>query len=89
MRKNPRLAIRMVVPVLCILSSLLVGVCLGLCTSKCEAYATPWRGACFRKHFLVCMLERDHKRNPPMVVIGSGWTAEKLGNKHGDLVCIE
>ena len=39
--------------------------------------------------FPVFMLERGYKSNPFSALIGSGWTAEKLGNKHGDSVCIE
>ena len=39
--------------------------------------------------FLVSMLERNKKRNPSSVLICSGYTAEKLGNKHGDHVRID
>ena len=39
--------------------------------------------------FLVCMLKRDHKRNPCLVLIGSGKTAKKLGNKHDDPAWME
>ena len=35
------------------------------------------------------LIKRDCKRKPSSALIGSGETTKKLGNKHGDRVCIE
>ena len=43
----------------------------------------------FLVYMLLLIIMRDCKRKPSSALIGSGETAKKLGNKHGDRVCIE
>ena len=82
---------RMVVPALFFFhvpSRLLVEVCLSL-MHQCEAYARH-RGemTVTVDIFLVCMLERDHKKSSSKETVAVR-SAQKLGNKHGDFVRLE
>ena len=78
----------MVVPVLYFSCPLLGEVRLGLMNkSTREAYATSWRGNCFRKHLSYERAgERSSLINSSSVLIDTVAvrSAQKLGKKHGD-----